>query len=119
MSRKPNRKEKGPVAADPILNTSSRSIMIKPKPEGKLDSMLRQFAHGRRFHRFNAEIVGDHTLPSTISSLQKRHGIHFDRMSVPVPNRFGSKTTVSQYWLQGEDLTKAQRYCGIGREGVE
>ena len=76
--------------------------------KGKLFAMLEHFADGRRIHRFDAERLGDHCLPTTISDLQKKHGIYFDRQTVTVPNRFGSETAVSQYWLAGVNMDKAQ-----------
>ena len=78
------------------------------KAKGKLRSMLEYFAQGQRLHRFQAERLGDHCLPTTISDLQKRHGIYFDRETVSVPNRFGSETSVSQYWLAGQNLEKVR-----------
>lgn len=84
------------------------------KPLGKLDSMLKRFASGERHHRFSAEKVGDHALPSTISDLQKRHGIYFDRKRVKVPNRFGTETPIALYWLEGDNLQSARAQCGLG-----
>lgn len=82
----------------------------KNKPLGKLDAMLCRFANGEHHHRFSAEQVGDHALPSTISDLQKRHYIKFNRKRVKVNNRFGSTTGVMEYWLTGENLERAKAY---------
>ena len=84
--------------------------------DGKLASMLHRFAQGNRYHRFSAEVVGDHCLPTTISDLQKRHGIRFERKFIQVPNRFGSKTSVMLYWLQDDSLTKARLITGISED---
>jgi hypothetical protein len=74
----------------------------------KAFSVLKHFARGNRLHRFSAERLGDHVLPTTISDLQKKHGIYFERRTISVPNRFGSKTRVSEYWLEGKSLIKAK-----------
>ena len=71
---------------------------------GKLESMLLRFAAGKKYHRFSAELVGDHALPSTISSLQKMYDIHFSRKWITVPNRFDSESHVKLYWLEGRNL---------------
>ena len=85
---------------------------------GKLTSMLCRFAQGEKYHRFSAELVGDHCLPTTISDLQKKHSIYFERKFIAVPNRFGSKTSVDLYWLQDDSLTKARLITGIDKEAA-
>jgi hypothetical protein len=75
---------------------------------GKEESMLIHFAQGKRLHRFSAERLADHCLPSTVSSLQRKHSIEFSREWVEVPNRFRKQTRVKLYYLQGEHLFKAQ-----------
>ena len=79
-----------------------------PTKDGKLKTMLRRFAMGARLHRFEAELLGDHVLPTTISTLQRQYDIIFNRNWVKVPNRFGSETSVKEYWLDGEERIKAQ-----------
>lgn len=108
--------QKSPARKGPIRKDLSSSIISQDKVLGKLDSMLLRFASGERHHRFSAEKVGDHALPSSISDLQKRHGIHFDRKRVKVPNRFGSETSVCLYWLDGSNLEKARVLCGLASE---
>lgn len=80
---------------------------------GKLASMLYRFAQGEKYHRFSAETVGDHCLPTTISDLQKKYPIYFNRKFVKVPNRFGSKTPVMLYWLEGDFLVQARLITGL------
>lgn len=75
---------------------------------GKEESMLIHFAQGKRLHRFSAERLADHCLPSTVSRLQRKHSIEFSREWVKVPNRFKKQTRVKLYFLQGEHLFKAQ-----------
>lgn len=75
---------------------------------GKEESMLIHFAQGKRLHRFSAERLADHCLPSTVSSLQRKHSIRFSREWVEVQNRFKKPTRVKLYFLQGEHLHKAQ-----------
>jgi len=91
-------------------------VSINLNESGKLDSMLYRFALGEKYHRFIAEAVGDHCLPTTVSDLQKKHSIYFERKFVKVPNRFGYKTPVMLYWLQDDSLTKARLITGIDKE---
>lgn len=101
-----------PTNQSSALNQQSN---INLKDNGKLVSMLHRFAEGKKYHRFSAEVVGDHCLPTTISDLQKRHSIYFERKFIQVPNRFGTKTSVKLYWLQDESLVKAQLITGINK----
>lgn len=89
----------------------------KPLRAGKQYSMLYLFAQGARLHRFDAERLGDHVLPSTVSDLQKSHGIHFNREMIKVPTRFGVEARVALYWLDGGHLERARKVCGISEEG--
>lgn len=100
--------------ATPQPNCHQSAHTDQSKTIGKLDSMLRHFAHGKRLNRFEAERLGDHCLHTTISDLQIRHLIRFNRTWVKVPNRFGSKTRVMSYWLDGEDLARANQIISVG-----
>lgn len=75
---------------------------------GKLDRMLSTFAKGEKLNTFAARDLGDTCLHSTVSSLQKRHGVKFARQGQTVSGRFGS-SRVMMYWLEGDDLLKARR----------
>jgi hypothetical protein len=95
-----------PPARGSIPNKQSKR---SSKRLGKQLHMLAVFANGKRHHRFSAEQLGDHCLPSTISDLQKIYGITFARKMISVPNRFGGETSVMLYWLEGESLEIAHR----------
>ena len=94
---------------------SSSQVKFNLDATGKLASMLYLFAEGKQYHRFSAEKVGDHCLPTTISDLQKRHSIYFNRRFIKVPNRFGSETSVMLYWLQDESLINARLITGLDK----
>ena len=75
---------------------------------GKEESMLTHFAQGMRLHRFSAERLADHCLPTTVSDLQRKYSIKFSREWIEVQNRFHRPTRVKLYFLEGDNLTKAQ-----------
>lgn len=104
------------LTAIPPQNGYLRTNSKKPKRAGKLDLMLNAFANGSHLNRFQAERLGDHCLHTTVSDLQLRHSIRFSRKWVKVPNRFGSRTRVMSYWLDGEDLIKASEIVGQGEK---
>jgi hypothetical protein len=67
----------------------------------------------RPLNRFQAEEIGDHCLPSTISSLKTLHGLKFPRRWVKVPNRFGGETSVKEYSTSEEDKRKIDEILGV------
>jgi len=75
---------------------------------GKEDSMLIHFAEGKRLHRFSAERLADHCLPTTVSDLQRKHSITLNREWVEVQNRFNRRTRVELYFLERANLANAQ-----------
>lgn len=90
----------------------------KSTRKGKLFRILSHLASGNRLHRFQAERIGDHCLPTTISDLQNRHGIYFERERKLVPNRFGGETSVAEYWLSGDNLARARKIVGYDMGGT-
>ena len=109
-----NTKEKAPAGTE----AQSNKITVKStkKRPGKLETILKHLAEGNSLNRFQAERLGDHTLPTTISDLSKKYGLNFSRERVNVPNNFGGQTSVSVYWLEkGENLNRARQVLNIGR----
>lgn len=117
MNDKKNPPFGGSDDLEEAVGDSMENVPTKKRP-GKLESMFRSFAEGKKYHRFTAEVAGDHALPSTISDLQKKHGVFFNRRRVKVKNRFGGRTSVSLYWLEAENLAKARRICGLDVGGA-
>ena len=116
MQTEPKKKPFGEEGLEDIYNTNSahgRTISNKINKLNKFDTIYSHFAQGGTLHRFQAEPLGDHCLPSTISDLQKYRGVEFSREWVDVPNRFGSTTRVMSYWLEYENRIKAQKYFGL------
>ena len=66
----------------------------------------------RPLNRFQAEEIGDHCLPSTISSLKTLYGLEFPRRRINVPNRFGGKTSVMEYRTSDDDKIKIREIQG-------
>jgi hypothetical protein len=67
----------------------------------------------RPLNRFQAEEIGDHCLPSTISSLKTLYGLEFPRRRINVPNRFGGETSVMEYSTSEEDKRKIDEILGV------
>ncbi len=70
-------------------------------------NIIKHFATSLSLHRFQAERLGDHVLPSTISELQKLHGMYFKREVISVHINYNCTTRFKKYWFAGEPLVNA------------
>lgn len=74
----------------------------------KWQTTLRHLLRGPR-HRFDAERWSDHTLHSTVASLQQDYGVQIDRAWCEVPTRFGKPCRVKLYWVAELSRNHAMR----------
>jgi len=94
------------------MGVNKKKPPVSAKIEGAKNKILNKnntimgILYQRPLHRFQAEVEGDHCLPSTISSLKTLHGLEFPRRWVKVPNRFGGETSVKEYSTSEEDKRK-------------
>jgi hypothetical protein len=72
----------------------------------KVRRILAALARGEQLTRFDAEKLGDHCLPSTVSSLE-RCGIRVDRQTVQVPGFTGKPCHCAVYWLDLDERARA------------
>lgn len=96
--RRPQKKRaEGQQPKSALKNTVSDSNNTNlPK---KWQRVLRAFASGKSFNRFDAERhLNDHCLHTTVSTLQ-RMGIAVAREFETVPGYMGIPTRVCRYWL--------------------
>ena len=100
------------------MEIDNKKPPISAKIEGAKNKILNKnntimgILYQRPLHRFQAEVEGDHCLPSTISSLKTLHGLKFPRRWVKVPNRFGGETSVKEYSTSEEDKRKIDEILG-------
>lgn len=71
----------------------------------KVSRILEYLARGRALTRFDAEALGDHVLPSTVSRLERYYGIRVERHMVERPGFNGSRVRCARYRIE----TKAER----------
>jgi hypothetical protein len=81
------------------------------KPGTQRARLLGVFLTGRRLHRFQAEELGCHVLPSMISGFEA-DGLKFERRTVEVAGRWGA-AHVAEYWLAANSFDLARRLLGI------
>ena len=101
-----------------LLNNSPTSNHLTdqsaPRKPHKELRILALFANGLSLNRFEAEGHGDHCLPSTISDLQRKYDINFQRRLEKVNTRFDRPAWANRYWLEGEGQERAQQIIARG-----
>lgn len=96
--------------------TPSHPKTNKQQPP-KIARILAVLYDGGSLHRFQAIQIGDTSLNSTISALANEYGLHFERTSIKVTNRFGPPAKVTNYRLAPTCRSKAA--CLLKHWGVE
>ena len=91
---------------------SARTQGANNKTVSKNNTILNALVEGS-LTRFDAERLGDHCLPSTISALSNQHGLEFPRRWIKVPNRFGGETICKEYTTSDEDKTYINKFLGV------
>lgn len=64
-------------------------------------------------HRFDAEQIGDHCLPSTISSLCLNYGLTFRRTWERVPSRWGTPCDVIRFSIPRSERRHAREVLDL------
>ena len=91
---------------------SARTQGANNKTVSKNNTILNALVEGS-LTRFDAERLGDHCLPSTISALSNQHGLEFPRRWIKVPNRFGGETLCKEYTTSDADKTYINKFLGV------
>jgi len=75
-------------------------------------NIIQHFLKGLSLNRFEAEVLGDHCLHSTVSTLVNNLGLEISRKWEAVPNRFGGTTRVKRYWFSESDIAAIRKLLG-------
>lgn len=73
----------------------------------KLARVLQHLAIVGSLNRFEAEKIGDHTLPQTVLKLHTTHGLTVARQEEVVHGYGGNATICTRYWLEAEAREQA------------
>lgn len=106
------------AASDKTTGAKNHTPVSARTKHTKQGRILRVLADGASLNRFEAERIGDHTLPSTISAIQSQHGLTISRVSERVPNNYGTATTCARYFLTRANMRKALRILRTPRRQV-
>jgi len=70
--------------------------------------ILEYLAAGNSLNRFEAEKLGDHSLPSTISGLKHRHGIFVEHTPEIINGYYGAEVRCMRYSLAATERERAK-----------
>ena len=91
---------------------SAQHQRVYPIQGTKEFNIIQYMRLGNSLHRFQAEALGDHCLPSTISTISRKYGLEIPRKMIKVNNRFGTLTDVMCYWFSESDIAKINKLLG-------
>lgn len=91
-----------------VDHTSLESLLKAASAFSKQSRILAHLLAGESLNRFDAERLGDHCLPTTISSLASRYGLLFQHEPEQVPTRFGGLTRVVRHSLPDSQHSNAR-----------
>lgn len=80
--------------------------------------LLNAFYLGQTLHRFQAEALGCHVLPTLVSEFEAI-GLRFERRMVDVPSRWGADARVAEYWLNPASRALAAKLLGVVEPGTD
>lgn len=95
-------------ATCPEEQSRPRKTDIAVEVPTKIARILAHLLNGASINRFEAELIGDHCLPSTISDLVHDHGLSLNRIQERVPNRWGTPCNVTRYSLPADQYKPAR-----------
>lgn len=78
---------------------SQSQVDSSTKPKTKIARVLEHIIFDGSLNTFEAERIGDHSLPSTISSLSNSYGLTIKRTPERVPTKWGAPCDVTRYSL--------------------
>lgn len=94
------------------------SSNVERKWRRTLRELLARSASTNEHHwlnRFIAErVCSDHTLPSTISEMERTKGLHFERKEIEVSGYAGETARVMAYRLAERSIERARELLGLG-----
>ena len=96
---------------DAFLNENNLTELTKRKLV--IAWLICSSENGCKITRFDAEMIGDHCLNTSISEIGRLEGIKVSRNDTKRPTRFGKPTDCKEYWLEPDQINKAKTILGV------
>ncbi|SEJ43839.1 hypothetical protein SAMN04244579_04370 [Azotobacter beijerinckii] len=120
----PQYQQSSPPQDQPIAASASPDVLLVDMPTKIARILAYLLAPCNSLNRFEAELLGDHCLNSTIAKLTHSYGLEFQRQPEKVPNRWGAPCDVTRYGLPESQRQHARAVLALlskpakGRKGV-
>ncbi|SFB58259.1 hypothetical protein [Azotobacter beijerinckii] len=120
----PQYQQSNPPQGQPIAASASPAELQDKAPTKIARVLAYLLAPCNSLNRFEAELLGDHCLNSTIAKLAHSYGLEFQRQPEKVPNRWGAPCDVTRYSLPDSQRQRARAVLARlskptkGRKGV-
>ena len=100
MKKATRPEEQSRLLQDQSITTSASPADLLDKAPTKIARVLAYLlVPCNSLNRFEAELLGDHCLNSTVAKLAHSYGLKFQRQPEKVPNRWGAPCDVTRYSL--------------------
>jgi hypothetical protein len=96
-----------------LVSPSYGNVTTTGQAPTKIARILAHLMKNVSLNRFEAELLGDHCLHSTISRLSNDHGLLFRRHPESVPNGWGQSCRVTRYKLADEQQKLAENVLAL------
>ena len=98
-----------------LASPSHGNVITTWQAPTKIARILSHLMENVSLNRFEAELLGDHCLHSTISRLSNDYGLLFSRYPEMVPNGWGQNCRVTRYKLSADQQKLASNVlAGLG-----
>ncbi|SEI82516.1 hypothetical protein SAMN04244579_02131 [Azotobacter beijerinckii] len=91
-----------------ITASASPDVLLVDMPTKIAHVLAYLLAPCNSLNRFEAELLGDHCLNSTVAKLANQYGLEFQRQPEKVPNRWGAPCDVTRYSLPESQHQRAR-----------
>lgn len=96
-----------------ITASASPDVLFAKAPTKIARVLAYLLAPCNSLNRFEAELLGDHCLNSTIAKLTHNYGLEFQRQPEKVPNRWGAPCDVIRYCLPESQHQRARTVLAL------
>ncbi|WP_349618086.1 hypothetical protein [Azotobacter salinestris] len=102
-----------PLQGQSITASASPDVLLAEASTKIARVLAYTLIPGNSLNRFEAELLGDHCLNSTIAKLAHSYGLEFHRQPEKVPNRWGAPCDVTRYSLPESQHQRARAVLAL------
>lgn len=109
----PQYQQSSPSQGHSITANASPTELLGKAPTKIARILAYLLAPCNSLNRFEAELLGDHCLNSTVAKLANMYAIEFGRQPEKVPNRWGTPCDVTRYSLPESQHQRARAVLAL------